>query len=262
MEFLHHAFSDVYARKDNWLTRIDVRIKLLHLVFLLTINLMAKNYFIPLGFLSLSFILLSTIKVPPATILRALSLPLLLAVFILMIRSLHEGEREWASIFIMGHNIVVKEEGLRNGAYACCKVMGGVSLVILFSLTTTISRLCAGLRYFCVSNTIVELLSFMYRYIFLFLDEVAAMWTAQKSRLGHASWKKMLQSLGTLGGMLIIRTFARSERTYEAMRVRGYEGGVIATASLPPLRTKGCFIGLGMVFVFVILVYSGSIQVW
>lgn len=262
MEFLHHAFSDVYARKDNWLTRVDVRIKLLHLIFLLTINLLAKNYSISLGLFSLSFVLLFTVKVPPATILRGMSMPLLLAVFILLIRSLHEGEREWASILIMGHKLVIKEEGLWNGVYACCKVMGGISLVILFSLTTTISRLCAGLRYFCVSNTIVELLSFMYRYIFLFLDEASAMWTAQKARLGHASWKKMIHSMGTLGGMLIIRTFARSERTYEAMRVRGYNGGVISTVALPPLRMKGYFVGLGMVFVFVILAYSGSIQVW
>ena len=63
---------------------------------------------------------------------------------------------------------------------------------------------------------------------------------AQKSRLGHTSWKKMIKSFGTLGGMLIIRAFERAERTNEAMQVRGYEGGSILTINLTPWKTGIC----------------------
>jgi len=92
-------------------------------------------------------------------------LPLSFAVFILLIRGLHEGEKVWLSLSIVGYKLVLKEEGLWNGLQTCSKVLGGISLVILLSFNTTISQLCAGLKWFRVPNTIIDLLALMYRYI-------------------------------------------------------------------------------------------------
>ncbi|MBI2471969.1 MAG: cobalt ECF transporter T component CbiQ [Planctomycetes bacterium] len=262
MGFLHHTFSDVYARQNNWLTGVDVRVKLVYIVLLLAINLLAKNIFIPLLFLSVSFALLSSVKIPFTVVLRSMVLPLSFAVFILLIRGLHEGDKEWTSFSIMGYKVVLKEEGLRNGLQTCSKVLGGISLVILLSFTTTISQLCAGLRWFRISDTIIELLAIMYRYIFLLLDEVDTMWTAQKTRLGHTSWKKMIQSLGILGGMLVVRSFARAERTHEAMHARGYEGGGILTATLPPWSRKAYVSLAAIVFIMSLLIYKGDVHIW
>ncbi len=262
MEFLHHTFSDVYARQNNWLTRVDVRVKLFYAISLLSINLWAKNMFIPLLFLSASFILLFSIKIPPMAILRSMLLPVLFAMLILLVKGLHEGEKVWLSFPILGYKVVLKEEGLHSGLHIGSKVLGGISLVITFSFTTTISRLCAALKWFHVPNTIIELLAFMYRYIFLLLDEVSTMWTAQKSRLGHASWKKTIQSLGTLGGLLVMRAFDRAERTYEAMHVRGYEGGGILTVNLSPWRKGEYASFIGMVLILPMLVYTGNIHAW
>lgn len=254
--------SDVYARQNNWLTRLDVRVKLFYVISLLTINLLAKNIFIPLFFLSASFILLLSVKISLMPMLRSMLLPLLLAALILLIRGMHEGEKEWISFSLVGYKLVLREDGLRSGLHMCSKVLGGISLLIMFSFTTTISRLCAGLEWFRMPSTIIELLAFMYRYIFLLLDEVSTMWTAQKSRLGHASWKKMIQSFGILGGMLIIRAFARAERTYEAMHARGYEGGSILTVNLPPWQKKEYLSAVGIIFILPLLIYAGNMQVW
>jgi len=262
MGFLHHTFSDVYARQNNWLTRIDVRVKLFYVISLLAINLWAKNIFIPSLFLSISFILLFSIKIPLITILRSMLIPISFAILILIVKGLHEGEKEWLSLSILGYKVIIKEEGLHSGLHTCSKILGGISLVIIFSFTTTISRLCAGLKWFRVPNTVVELLAFMYRYIFLLFDEVSTMWTAQKSRLGHASWRKTIKSLGTLGGLLVIRAFDRAERTYEAMYVRGYEGGGILTVNLSPWRKEEYASFIGMVLILPILVYTGNIHVW
>lgn len=262
MGFLHHTFSEVYARRNNWLTEVDVRVKLLYIVFLLAINLLTKNIFIPLFFLSVSSILLLSVKIPFTAILRSMLLPLSFAVFLLLIRGLHEGERVWFSLSIVGYKVVLKEEGLWNGLQTCSKVLGGISLVILLSFTTTISQLCAGLKWFRVPNTIIDLLALIYRYIFLFLDEVDTMWTAQKTRLGHTSWKKTIKSFGILGGMLVIRAFARAEQTYEAMHARGYEGGGILTATLPPWRKKEYVFVIGILLVLSFLIYSRRVRVW
>jgi cobalt/nickel transport system permease protein len=225
-------------------------------------NLLAKNILIPLLFLSASFILLFSVKIPLKAMLRNMLLPMSFAILILFVKGLHEGEREWVSFSVVGHTVSLKEEGLQSGLHTCAKVLGGVSLVIVFSFTTTISRLCAGLKWFRVPNTIIELLAFIYRYIFLLLDEVSTMWVAQKSRLGHYSWKKIIKSFGALGGMLIIRAFERSERTYEAMRARGYEGSGILTVNLPPWRKREYAFVIGIVLVLPLFIYTGNMQIW
>ncbi len=262
MGFLHHIFSDVYARQNNWLTRIDVRVKLFYVISLLAINLWAKNIFIPFLFLSLSFVLLFSIKIPFLVILRNMLIPISFATLILIIKGLHEGEKEWLSLSLVGYKMIFREEGLKSGLQTCSKVLGGISLVITFSFTTTINRLCAGLKWLHVPNTIVELLAFMYRYIFLLVDEVSTMWIAQKSRLGHTSWTKTIKSLGTLCGLLIMHAFDRAERTHEAMYVRGYEGGGILTVNLSPWRKEEYTSFIGMVLILPILVYTGNIHVW
>ena len=262
MGFLHHTFSDVYARQNNWLTRLDVRVKLFCVISLLTLNLLAKNIFVPLFFLSVSFTLLLSVKIPLKAMLRSMLLPILFAILILFVKGLHEGEKEWMSLSVMGYKLILKGEGLWSGIHTCSKVLGGISLVIIFSFTTTISRLCTGLKWLRIPNTIIELLAFIYRYIFLLLDEVSTMWIAQKSRMGHASWKKTIKSTGILGGILIIRAFERAERTYEAMHVRGYEGGGILTFNLPPLRKKEYVFVIGIVFILPLLIYAGNMRLW
>ncbi|MCF6157997.1 MAG: cobalt ECF transporter T component CbiQ [wastewater metagenome] len=262
MGFFHHTFSDTYARRDNWLTTIDIRIKLLSVVCFLVVNLLARNIYTSLFFLFASVIFLLSIKIPVTAILRSMVIPISFALFILLIRGLHEGERVLISFSIIGYEVVLREEGLWSGFHMCCKVLGGVLVVILLSFTTTINQLCAGLKWFRMPDTIIELLAFIYRYIFLLFDEVSAMWTAQKSRLGHTTWKKTIRSCGILGGMLIIRAFERAERTYEAMRARCYEGDGIIMNTLPPWGKREYLIVVGIVSVIPLLMYLGTIQVW
>jgi cobalt/nickel transport system permease protein len=189
-------------------------------------------------------------------------LPMLFAILISLVKGLYDGKTVWLSFSILGHKVVLKEEGLHSGLHICSKVLGGISLVITFSFTTTISRLCTGLKWFHMPNTIVELLAFMYRYIFLLLDEVSTMWIAQKSRLGHASWRKTIKSLGTLGGLLIMRAFDRAERTHEAMHVRGYDGGSILTLNLSSWSKKEYALVMGMALILALLIFTGKMQPW
>ena len=82
----------------------------------------------------------------------------------------------------------------------------------------------------------VELALIMYRYIFLMFEEATRIRSAQKSRLGYVSFKNSLRSISTLGGMLILRSYDRAERSFAAMRCRGYRGVMTAVV---PTRLKG-----------------------
>lgn len=189
-------------------------------------------------------------------------LPLLFAFMMLAVKGLHEGENEWLSFSVAGYVVALKKEGLLGGLQIGGKILGGVSLVILFALTTTMSQLNAGLKWLRMPNTVLELMSFMYRYIFQLMDEVSAIWYAQRARLGHASWRKAIKSFGVLGGMLIIRAVERAERTSEAMYARGYKGGCILTCHLKPLGRNEYICFSGIVLFLLFFLYTGNIKVW
>ncbi|NIQ94755.1 MAG: hypothetical protein GWN87_11490, partial [Desulfuromonadales bacterium] len=76
----------------------------------------------------------------------------------------------------------------------------------------------------------------MYRYIFLMFEEATRIKSAQKSRLGYVDFGNTLRSVSTLGGMLILRSYDRAERSFAAMRCRGYRGVMTAVV---PARLKG-----------------------
>jgi len=189
-------------------------------------------------------------------------LPASFAILILFVKGFNEGQTDWVSFSLGGHTFVLKTEGLKSGLHISAKIMGGISLVITFAFTTTIHTVTVGLKWYRIPETFLELMSFMCRYIFLLLEEVSAMWIAQKSRLGHVSLTKTVKSLGILGGMLIIRSFERAERTYEAMFVRGYEGGSIFTTRLIPLKKKEYLFMLIIICIAPFLFYAGNREIW
>jgi len=87
-----------------------------------------------------------------------------------------------------------------------------------------------------IPESLIEVLSFVYRYLFLLIEEVATMMSSQRSRLGYTNWLKTIRSLGTLSGMLIIRSIFRAESAHTAMVSRGYDGGSILSIQLAPLQ--------------------------
>ncbi len=249
MENIPYLFSDHYAQKKNWLTCAETRIKMFYVFGGLILNICASGMIAPLLLFFINICLLLSIKTPIKTLSLRMFLPLIFATFILVIKGLHEGQTPVFSISPLGYDLILKKEGLRDGCLILSKVMGGVSLLLLLSFTTTIADLCAGARWLRIPEVLVELLFLMYRYIFLFLEEVSRMHTAQRCRLGYSTWRKTIHSFGTLGGMLMVRAVTRAESTHTAMQSRGYDGGSILTTNVAPLK-RNDYVILGSLAVF------------
>lgn len=74
-------------------------------------------------------------------------------------------------------------------------------------------------------DRVQQLMLFSHRYLFVLWDEKERMSTAMASRgFGRASSWRTLQGLGNLLGMLIVRSYERTRRVFEAMVSRGYQG--------------------------------------
>ena len=101
-----------------------------------------------------------------------------------------------------------------------------LATMLVLAGTTPFPKLLTGLRRLGVPPVLVATLQFMYRYLFVLLDELDRMATARRARTfrrrGTLSWSL----LGGLIGILFFRTFKRAERVHAAMIARGWSGAI------------------------------------
>jgi len=116
------------------------------------------------------------------------------------------------------------EAGIWAGAGIIAKGTLGVITAIILSATTSARDLLAGLEKLRVPAPLVNIATFMLRYLNVINDEMGRMKIARESRgfeaTGIRSWKILAQTVGAL----FIRSYERGERVYLAMLSRGYAG--------------------------------------
>jgi len=94
---------------------------------------------------------------------------------------------------------------------------------LLLLATTGMDKIASGLRQMKVPKIFVLQITLTYRYIMVLAEEASRLFTAYNLRApGHKGVK--LKIFGSLAGQLLLRTFAKAERVYIAMKLRGFEG--------------------------------------
>lgn len=104
------------------------------------------------------------------------------------------------------------------------KVMGSLSCLYFISLTTPMIDVISVLAKLKVPSFLIELISLVYRFIFIILETSEMMFISQNSRLGYRDIKTSYKSLGALASTLFIRSFKRANDLYTALEARGYNG--------------------------------------
>ncbi len=220
---LNEVFGDHFARRRNYLTEMDARLKMLFAAAAIIIVVSSRNPYVPLiaFFLSLAFLL--NIRIPARIILLRLAAPSGIAVMMLIVQILLYGAAE----------------GSMRGFLIMTKILGAVSLVIFLSMTTPVNKLLNAAQWFKVPGTWIEIAMLSYRYSFVLLEDTVTIRNAQKARLGYSSLNRGLKSFGELAGSTVIRAYDRSIAVYESMVLRGYNGAQNAVREEKPNLAAG-----------------------
>lgn len=125
-----------------------------------------------------------------------------------------------------------------------------VTAAILLLATTGMEGICLALFRLKVPRVFVVQLLFMYRYIYVLLDELARTLRAYSFRSFHGNGLGF-QVWGSLLGQLLLRTIDRAQRIYYAMLCRGFTGEfqLIRHTSF---TTKDLFFVVGWLVFFVV----------
>jgi cobalt/nickel transport system permease protein len=220
------VFSEVFARKDNFSTRIEARIKVAFIAVALTVNLLSASINTSLAITGFCLITLRTVGIPTRLILLRLAFPLVMAMLVLIIHVFFYGTTPLFIMQLWGFHVLGYEEGLTRGFLVMFRVLAGVSLILFLGMSTPLNKLLMAAAWFRLPKIFVELALLIYRYIFVLLEEMITIKDAQKVRLGYHNWRQSMRSLGVLGGSLIFSAYDRAERVFTAMLARGYSGSI------------------------------------
>jgi cobalt/nickel transport system permease protein len=219
-------FSDIFTYRDNVLTRIDPRTKLVIALAALIAVVTAQGIFLPLAVFTLCLGSLAALQIPLRLVAARLAAPLLIVAVLVVLQTFATGTTPLLTFSLAGLTFTATFEGLRQGALMGARVLGAVSAVFLLSVATPAHRIFQALRWFKLSQNWIEIAILMYRYIFVLMDRVADLAAAQRLRLGYTARGRAMRSFAALAGATIIHSLEQARRTHDAMRLRGYRGGM------------------------------------
>lgn len=106
------------------------------------------------------------------------------------------------------------------------KSLGVTSCLYFLSLTTPMTEIISVLRRIRVPLLFVELMSLIYRFIFLLMETADNIYISQSSRLGYRTFRTGYRSLGGLVSNLFVRSYHRSQLLFTTMSSRCYTGEI------------------------------------
>lgn len=226
-------FRERYQARASFIHRLEPRAKVVATVaFVFAATLTPVGQWPVLG--GLALILAAAValsRLSPLLVLgrSALALPfVLVAVPILFTK---EGD-ELFTIPALAWDWTATDAGLEALSTILAKSWLSVCAAVVLTASTTSLDLLRGLRGLGLPRIIVATVSFMYRYIFVIGEEGLRLMRARESRSAKISsrsgggilWRARVS--GNMVGSLFLRSYERSERVYEAMCARGFDGEV------------------------------------
>lgn len=128
---------------------------------------------------------------------------------------------------------------LLYGLQLILTALSSVSCLYFLAFTTPMPDILEVLRKLHCPRLLIELMLLIYRFIFVLLNTASAITTAQNCRLGNRDYRTALKSFGMLGSSLMIRAVGRSNKLYDAMEARCYNGTIrVLSEARPPQKKR------------------------
>lgn len=225
---------DLYQPRRSLIHQLDPRVKLvLTVLFILSNVLLLDGAWIAF-LLAWGLILLAVTqaRIPFSFVLKRslIALPFALAAVTLIFTAPGPA---LSTLSLGGHAIRISAPGLIRFTSILLRSWLSVQAAILLVAATRFPDLMHALRHLRLPASLVAVISFTYRYLFVLAEEVFRLLRARQSRSASLPGQKAGRSVrwragvvGNMAGQLFLRSYERSDRVYNAMLARGYKGYV------------------------------------
>ncbi len=202
--------------------RLPAQVKIVALVaFVFTVVLTPREEFWAFGvYAALLAVVVAIAGLPPRLVLRRMVVEVPFLVFALLLPFVSQGPQ----VEFLG--MTVSESGLLAAWNLLAKGTLGVVAAIILAATTPSRDLLVGLQRLHLPPLLVEIATFMVRYLEVVGGEMRRMRVARESRGFEARHLGHLRIVAQSAGALFIRSYERGERVHLAMLSRGYTGSL------------------------------------
>ncbi len=263
---MHAHWIDPYHGGSSWIHRLDARVKLLlTLAFILIASLTPAGAWIAYALLfafALGATLVSGLGVGRVQRRALVALPFALAAITVVFST---AGPTLFTLSLGGWQLRATEPGMIRFASILLKSWLSLQMAILLTGSTSFPDLVTAMRALHFPRTLVAIVSFMWRYIFVLVDEVLRLRRAREARSavrpglksgGRVVWRAKV--VGGMAGSLFLRSYERSERIYQAMIARGYQGELRAL-SVPHLRRSDAVVGIATLLLLATILVLGIV---
>jgi cobalt/nickel transport system permease protein len=219
--YFNMGYLDTLSYKDTIIHRLDSRVKLLFaLAFIMTVVSFSKyavSELIP--FFLFPVLALSIGEIPAGFIIRKILLVSPFAIFIGIFNPFFD------TVPVMNIGSLDISAGWISFTSVMVKFVLTVSAVLLLIATTSFPDVCRALQSLGIPEVFVMQLLFVYRYLFVLIEEAMKIKRARDLR-SFGSRGLGIRAFAGLIGVFFIRSVERSERIYRAMLSRGFQGRI------------------------------------
>jgi cobalt/nickel transport system permease protein len=249
----HHHGHDVgerlYLHRHSVVHQIPPHIKILAglLFIVVAVSTNITNWPAFVAYFAIIITITQIAKLPIITVFKRSLIEVPFVLFALLMPFFGTGE----VVEIGSLNLYV--DGLLAGASIVVKGTLGILVAINLSATTTAREILNGLEILKMPTPMVQIASFMLRYVNVVNDEMLRMAVARASRGFEATGVRQWPVLATAAGALFIRSYERGERVHLAMIARGYQGDLPKTEKI---NNSARYWAIGLAVPFIALIIS------
>jgi len=215
-------FDDL-ASKNSPIHDLEGRIKLISTILIILTCVIAKELFIPI---ILEIMLLILLKIADLSYWDSAKRLLMLLPFggaiIIFQPFIQPGNIIWSYSWLH-----ITDFGLNWAILLLTRMIVSLTAIILYSSTTPLQEMASSFRKLKMPRDLAMILSIMVRFLFLFVDELAAIRKSQKSRnfsihSKNTSYKWRVKQVGYTIGMMFLKSYEQGERVHKSMVSRGF----------------------------------------
>lgn len=257
-------FDDL-ASMDSPIHNLEGRIKLISTIFIIVVCVVSKELFIPI---MLEIMLLIIMKIAKLSYIDSFKRLLMLLPFggaiILFQPFVQPGNIIWSYSWLH-----ITDFGLNWAILLLARLIVSLTTIIIYSSTTPLQEMASSFRKLKMPRDLAMILSIMVRFLFLFVDELAAIRKSQKSRNfsihgNNTPYKWRVRQVGYTIGMMFLKAYEQGERVHKSMVSRGFSDTSEMFNEKKTLE-KSDYLYLFTIIIFVIIIeiilfkYSGQL---
>lgn len=218
---------DDYAYK-NKLSKVNPNMKFAIGMLLLILSLINPYNYISLLVIGImSFVIVGIAKIEFKDYIHFIKIPfvfLILSIIMILLNFSKDKGSLLYSINIGSLYIGVSNESIVSSTRLFFRALSCLTCIYFIMLTTPFNQLIFVFKKLHLPDIVLEISMLMYRFIFIFMEEVADIRKSQELRFGYINLKNAYNSFGLLVNMLFKRMMIRYDEMSIALDMKLYDG--------------------------------------